>query len=46
VKPEIANNPTVFVSDADMKKMANPEPLTNDIRRTMTRLYTAFKTGI
>jgi len=46
VKPEIANNPTVFVSDADMKKMANPEALTNDIRRTMTRLYTSFKTGI
>ena len=46
VKPEVANNPTVFLSDADMKKMANPEPLTNDIRRTMTRLYTSFKTGI
>jgi len=46
VKPEIANNPTVFVSDTDMKKMANPEALTNDIRRTMTRLYTSFKTGI
>jgi putrescine transport system substrate-binding protein len=46
VKPEVANNPTVFLSDADMKKMANPEPLSNDIRRTMTRLYTSFKTGI
>jgi len=46
VKPEVANNPTVFLNDADMKKMANPEPLTNDIRRTMTRLYTSFKTGI
>lgn len=46
VKPEVANNPTVFISDADLKKMANPEPLTNDIRRTMTRLYTSFKTGI
>jgi len=46
VKPEVANNPTVFLSDSDMKKMANPEPLTNDIRRTMTRLYTSFKTGI
>ena len=46
VKPEVANNPTVFLSDADMKKMANPEPLTNDIRRTMTRLYTSFKTGL
>lgn len=46
VKPEVANNPTVFVSDAEMKKMANPDALTNDIRRTMTRLYTSFKTGL
>jgi putrescine transport system substrate-binding protein len=46
VKPEVANNPTVFVGDSDMKKMANPDALTNDIRRTMTRLYTSFKTGI
>jgi putrescine transport system substrate-binding protein len=46
VKPEVANNPTVFLSDADMKTMAVPDALTNDIRRTMTRLYTSFKTGI
>ena len=46
VKPEVANNPTVFISDADMKKMAVPDSLTNDIRRTMTRLYTSFKTGL
>jgi putrescine transport system substrate-binding protein len=46
VKPEVSNNPTVFVSDADMKKMANPDALSNDIRRTMTRLYTSFKTGL
>ena len=46
IKPEIANNTTVFLSDADMKKMASPGALTNDIRRTMTRLYTSFKTGI
>jgi putrescine transport system substrate-binding protein len=46
VKPEVANNPTVFVSDADMKKMAVPDALSNDIRRTMTRLYTSFKTGL
>jgi putrescine transport system substrate-binding protein len=46
IKAEIANNPTVFVSDAEMKKMANPDALTNDIRRTMTRMYTSFKTGI
>jgi putrescine transport system substrate-binding protein len=46
IKPEVANNPTVFLSDTDLKRMANPEPLTNDIRRTMTRLYTTFKTGL
>jgi len=46
IKPEVANNPTVFPSDADMKKMQAPDALTNDIRRTMTRLYTGFKTGL
>ena len=46
VKPEVANNPTVFLSDADMKNMAVPDALNNDIRRTMTRLYTSFKTGL
>jgi putrescine transport system substrate-binding protein len=46
VKPEVANNPSVFLSDADMKKMAAPDALTNDTRRTMTRLYTSFKTGL
>ena len=46
IKPEIANNPTVFPNDAAMAKMADPDALTNDIRRTMTRMYTSFKTGI
>jgi putrescine transport system substrate-binding protein len=46
VKPEVASNPTVFPSDADMKKMQAPDAVSNDIRRTMTRLYTAFKTGL
>ena len=46
VKPEVASNPTVFPSDADMKKMAAPDAISNDIRRTMTRLYTSFKTGL
>jgi putrescine transport system substrate-binding protein len=46
VKPEVANNPTVYPPDADMKRMALPEAVTNDIRRTMTRIYTAFKTGV
>ncbi|WP_397534292.1 polyamine ABC transporter substrate-binding protein [Roseateles sp.] len=46
VKPEVANNPTVFLSDADMKKMVAPDAINNDVRRTMTRMYTSFKTGI
>jgi putrescine transport system substrate-binding protein len=46
MKPEIANNPTVFPSDADMKNMVAPAALSNDTRRTMTRLYTSFKTGL
>ncbi|MEY4749162.1 MAG: hypothetical protein RIQ60_1376 [Pseudomonadota bacterium] len=46
IKPEVASNPTVFPSDADMKKMQAPDALSNDIRRTMTRLYTSFKTGL
>ena len=36
----------IHPTDRDMKKMAVPDSLTNDIRRTMTRLYTSFKTGL
>ncbi|KNZ33829.1 MAG: spermidine/putrescine ABC transporter substrate-binding protein [Methylibium sp. NZG] len=46
IKPEVANNPTVFPSDADMKKMVAPDSLGNDLRRLMTRTYTGFKTGL
>ena len=46
IKPEIANNPTVFPNDADLKNMQAPDSLSSDIRRTMTRLYTSFKTGM
>ncbi|MFT3955466.1 MAG: polyamine ABC transporter substrate-binding protein [Piscinibacter sp.] len=46
VKPEVASNPTVFPGPDDMKKMQAPDALSNDIRRTMTRLYTSFKTGL
>lgn len=46
VKPEIAGNATVFLNEADLKKMAAPDGIGSDIRRTMTRLYTSFKTGI
>ena len=46
VNPTVANDPTVFLSDADMKKMALPDAINNDLRRQMTRIYTGFKTGL
>jgi putrescine transport system substrate-binding protein len=46
VKPEVANNPTVFPPAADMAKMISPKAINNDIRRLMTRVYTSFKTGL
>ncbi len=46
VKPEVANNPTVFLSPADLAKMVPPDSLNNDLRRLMTRTYTSFKTGL
>ena len=46
IKPEVANNPTVFVSPAEMAMMKPPKALTNDIRRLVTRVYTSFKSGL
>jgi len=46
VKPEVANNPTVFLAPADMARMVAPDSLNNDLRRLMTRTYTSFKTGL
>ena len=46
VKKDLAENKTIFLSDEDKKKMIVPEPLNADIRRTMTRVYTKFKTGL
>ena len=46
VKPEVATDRTVFPSEQDMKKMGLPGALSNDSRRTMTRIYTTFKTGL
>jgi putrescine transport system substrate-binding protein len=46
VKPEVAGNPTVFLSAGDMAKMVPPDSLNNDLRRLMTRTYTSFKTGL
>lgn len=45
VKPDVANNPSVFPSSSEMATMIAPKALSNDIRRQITRVYTAFKTG-
>ncbi len=46
VRKDIASNRTVFLSDADKQRMAAPEAVPADIRRSITRLYTKFKTGM
>ncbi len=46
IRPEVANNPTVFLQASEMAKMVPPDALNNDLRRLMTRTYTSFKTGL
>jgi putrescine transport system substrate-binding protein len=46
VRPEVANNPTVFLRSEDLAKMIPPDAINNDLRRLMTRTFTSFKTGL
>ncbi|WP_374675812.1 polyamine ABC transporter substrate-binding protein [Ideonella sp.] len=47
IKPEVANNPTVFLSEDNTKKMiGTAEILNNEIRRQQNRVFTSFKTGL
>lgn len=46
VRKDIAENKTIYLSDEDMKRMVVPEAVNTDIRRTMSRVYTKFKTGL
>jgi putrescine transport system substrate-binding protein len=46
IRPDVANNPTVFLPPAELAKMVPPDSLNNDLRRLMTRTYTSFKTGL
>jgi putrescine transport system substrate-binding protein len=46
VKKEVAENKSIFLSDADKKKMTPPEAVSADIRRVISRIYTQFKTGL
>jgi putrescine transport system substrate-binding protein len=46
VDKSVANNPTVFLSAEDMKKMTPPDSVPQDIRRIQTRIFTAYRAGV
>jgi putrescine transport system substrate-binding protein len=39
----VADNPTIFLSPADLKKITPPDAVPQEIRRVQTRLFTSFK---
>ena len=45
VKPDVAQNATIFLSDADKKLMTAPDSVPQAIRRVQTRVFTSFKAG-
>ncbi|MBS0444924.1 MAG: polyamine ABC transporter substrate-binding protein [Proteobacteria bacterium] len=45
VKKDVAENKTIFLSDADKKAMTPPDSVPQDIRRVQTRVFTSFKTA-
>lgn len=46
VRKDIAQNKTVFLSEQDLQRMVAPETTTPEIRRSITRIFTKFKTGM
>ena len=45
VKKDVAENKTIFLSDADKKRLTPPDAVPQDIRRVQTRIFTSFKAG-
>jgi putrescine transport system substrate-binding protein len=43
VTKAVADNATIFLSAADLKKLTPPDSVPQEIRRVQTRLFTAFK---
>jgi len=39
----VAENPTIFLSGVDIKKLTTPDAVPQDIRRVQTRIFTGFK---
>ncbi|MES2152887.1 MAG: extracellular solute-binding protein [Pseudomonadota bacterium] len=46
VRKDIAENKTVFLPPEDLKRMIAPDTVPAEIRRTITRAFTKFKTGM
>ncbi|WP_338847516.1 polyamine ABC transporter substrate-binding protein [Massilia sp. W12] len=46
VRKDVAENKSIFLSEADKARFVAPEALNADIRRAMTRVFTKFKTGL
>ena len=46
INPDVLANKTVFMKPEDLDRMVPPDMVPSDIRRTRTRLYTTFKTGL
>ncbi len=45
VKKDVAANKTIFLSDAELKRLTPPDAAPQDIRRVQTRIFTGFKAG-
>jgi putrescine transport system substrate-binding protein len=45
IKPEIADNKTVFIDAENMAKMVSPSSFSNEARESMSNVYTLFKKG-
>lgn len=43
VSKAVADNPTIFLSPANIKKLTTPDAVPQDIRRVQTRIFTSFK---
>jgi putrescine transport system substrate-binding protein len=45
VNKTVADNPTIFLSAADLGKLTTPDAVPQEIRRVQTRIFTSFKAG-
>jgi putrescine transport system substrate-binding protein len=45
VNKAVAENKTIFLSDADKKRMTPPDAAPQDVKRVQTRIFTSFKAG-